>query len=160
MYASTTGMDLDGAVSLFRRHYGKHHRTPIYYHHTDAQETFECAEGSPADCTVTTVVEENQGYSTGKVLRVSKGLLTRKSTEKNSCPAGYKLWAPPSKADWEIIYNALGNSNGNYPRKPHLIIDVTIPEDKNCGGCKKFAMNSDVPEQSAWRTSDGGPWWI
>jgi len=44
-------------------------------------------------------------------------------------------------------------------RNPNWIIDVTSPLN-NCGGCTSNAMNSGNKKQSAWRTSDGSPWWL
>ena len=117
-----------------------------------------CAEDSPFACKVEVVVKADAGYSAGDVVRVTNGNDVYKSTQKNSCPAGYKLWAPSSKADWTIVYNALGKSIHNYPRRPHLIIDVTRPEDNKCGGCTKYAMKSGVPEQSSWQTTDKNTW--
>jgi hypothetical protein len=108
---------------------------------------------------VSVVVNKDAGYSAGDVVRVTNGIDAYKSTQKNSCPAGYKLWAPPTKADWTIVYNALGKNLHNYPRVPHLIIDVTNPENK-CGGCTKYAMKSGVPQQSSWKTTDGNLWWM
>ena len=105
------------------------------------------------------MVKKDAGYSAGQVVRVKGGLDVYKSTQKNSCPTGYKLWAPSNKADWAIVYNALGKSFHNYPRKPYLIIDVTRPEN-GCGGCKGYAMKSGVPEQSSWQTKDGNTWWL
>ena len=121
------------------------------------EQKLVCADGSSKDCVVDVVVKKDAGYSAGDVVRVKNGLDVKMTTEKNSCPVGYKLWAPASKADWTIVYNALGKQIGHYPRKPHLIIDVTRP-DNGCGGCKEHAMKSGVPEQSAWRTTDGNLW--
>ena len=103
------------------------------------------------------MVKKDAGYSAGQVVRVKGGLDVYKSTQKNSCPTGYKLWAPSNKADWAIVYNALGKEIGHYPRKPHLIVDVAKPEH-GCSGCIEHAMNSGVPEQSSWRTTDGNLW--
>jgi len=36
---------------------------------------------------------------------------------------------------------------------------VTRPQN-GCGGCAKYSMNSRVPQQATWRTSDGSPWWL
>ena len=61
------------------------------------------------------------------------------------------------------MHNALGRNMYNYPRNPHLIVDVTRGAD-GCGGCSKDAMqpamNSDEPAQSSWRTADGSAWWL
>ena len=70
-----------------------------------------------------------------------------------------KLWSPRNKNDWTIVYNAMKKSYNNYPRKPHLIIDVTRAANK-CGGCNKYAMKSGVSQQATWKTSDGSKWWL
>ena len=99
------------------------------------------------------------GYSAGNVIRVSNGLKVFKSTEKNSCPSGWKIWSPRNKNDWTIVYNALGKNINNYPRKPYLIVDVTR-DTKGCGGCAKYAMKSGVSQQSSWKTTDDSDWWL
>ena len=115
-----------------------------------------CAAGSPEDCQVTDVAVS--GYSAGKVTKVTNGLEVKKSTEKNSCPSGWKIWSPRNKDDWTLVYNALGKDFGKYPQNPNLIVDVTSQE--GCGGCSDYAMNSGVSEQSSWKTSDGSAWWL
>ena len=99
------------------------------------------------------------GYSAGNLFRISNGLKVSKSTEKNSCPSGWKIWSPRNKNDWTLVYNALGKNFANYPRAPHLIVDVTR-SGNGCGGCKNYAMKSTVSEQSSWKTSDGSAWWF
>ena len=116
-----------------------------------------CAAGSPSSCKVANVPVS--GYSTGNVIRISNGLKVSKSTEKNSCPSGWKIWSPRNKNDWTLVYNALGKKISNYPAKPHLLVDVTRSAN-GCGGCKKYAMKSTVSQQSSWKTSDGSPWWF
>merc|ERR1712003_54352 len=83
----------------------------------------KCNKGSPNNCAVKAL--NVKGYSPGKLVRVDNGIKVSKRTQKNSCPAGYKIWSPPSKQDWTAVYNAMGQNYNNYPRKPHLIIDVT-----------------------------------
>ena len=92
-------------------------------------------------------------------MRISNGLDVSKTTQKNSCPSGWKIWSPRNKNDWIIVYNAMHKNIRKYPRKPHLIVDVSRNDD-GCGGCKKYAMNSGVKEQSGWKTSDGSAWWL
>ena len=116
-----------------------------------------CGSGSPSNCKVDAV--SVSGYSAGKVVRVSNGLDVYKSTSKNSCPSGWKLWSPRNKNDWTLVFNALGKDIANYPRKPHLIVDVTRAGD-GCGGCTNYAMKSTVSQQSSWHTSDGSAWWL
>ena len=92
-------------------------------------------------------------------MRISNGLKVSKSTDKNSCPSGWKIWSPRNKNDWTIVYNAMGKNLKNYPQKPHLIVDVTRPADK-CGGCTGSAMKSTTPQQRSWTTTDGSAWWL
>merc|ERR1712032_734571 len=99
------------------------------------------------------------GYSAGLVVRVSNGIRVRKSTEKHSCPKGYKIWSPRNKNDWIKVYNAMGKNINKYPKKPHLIVDVTRPAN-GCGGCTKYAMKSTSAQQGSWTTTDGSPWWL
>ena len=112
-----------------------------------------CASGSPAGCAVWDIKLKSQ-YSAGALVKVVGGNDVFKSTDVNSCPLGWKLWAPQSRADWEGVVKSI-----TLPAKPHLIVDVTR-KSNGCGGCKNHAMNSGVPEQSSWVTSDGQPWWL
>ena len=57
------------------------------------------------------------------------------------------------------MIGVLGKKLKDYPANPHLIIDVTRSQN-GCGGCKDYAMNSGVTQQSSWQTSDGSPWWL
>ena len=117
----------------------------------------KCATGSPSNCQVTTVPVS--GYSAGNVVRVTNGLRVYRSTEKNSCPSGWKIWSPRNKNDWTLVYNALGKNFADYPNNPQLIVDVTRNQN-GCPGCKNYAMNSGVIEQVLWQTSDGSAWWL
>ena len=117
----------------------------------------KCASGSPKGCKVENL--KVTGYSAGGVVRVTKGKKVTKSTQANSCPSGWKIWSPRNKNDWTLVYNALGKNIKNYPRKPHLIVDVTRGAN-GCGGCTKYAMKSGVSQQSSWKTTDGSDWWL
>ena len=116
-----------------------------------------CRKGSSTDCTATALPAP--GYSAGKVVRVSHGLSVSKRTDINSCPDGYKIWSPRNKNDWEIVWEALGKNAANFPKKNHVIIDVTKPNDNACSACTG-AMKSSNPKQNEWRTSDGSAWWL
>ena len=100
-----------------------------------------------------------KGYSAGQLVKISNGLRVRKSTEKDSCPDGWKIWSPRNKNDWTIVYNAMGKNINNYPKKPHFIVDVTRPAN-GCGGCTKYAMKSNIAQQGSWKTKDGSTWWL
>ena len=122
-----------------------------------------CGLGSPPECTVSLVKAD--GYSAGEVVRITNGLMVKRTTDPHSCPAGFKIWSPRNQKDWTIIFNAMGNRRDKFPERPYnktrpnLLIDVTRRKD-GCGGCKGYAMNSDVPEQGSWSTTDGSAWWL
>ena len=120
-------------------------------------QTGKCAAGSASNCQVSVI--KTPGYSTGNIIRVTNGRRVKKSVEKHSCPKGYKIWSPRNKNDWTIVYNAMKKNINNYPKKPHLIVDVTRPAN-GCGGCTKYAMKSGVGQQGSWRTTDGSAWWL
>merc|ERR1719201_2610998 len=120
-------------------------------------QKLKCGSGSSGSCKITPL--KTPGYSAGLLVRVSNGRRVKKSIEKDSCPTGYKIWSPRNKNDWTIVYNAMKKNINNYPKKPHLIIDVTRPAN-GCGGCTKYAMKSGVGQQGSWKTSDGSAWWL
>ena len=72
-----------------------------------------CRKGSAGNCKVTNLPVK--GYSAGQLVKISNGRRVRKSTEKNSCPDGFKIWSPRNKNDWTIVYNAMGKNINNYP---------------------------------------------
>merc|ERR1711920_971115 len=119
----------------------------------------KCATGSPSNCKVTDLSSKVKGYSAGKLVRVDNGKSVKKSTEKHSCPKGFKIWSPRNKSDWTKVYNAMSKNINNYPKKPHLIVDVTRAANK-CGGCTKYAMKSTTAQQGSWKTTDGSAWWL
>merc|ERR1712083_425131 len=121
------------------------------------KKTLKCRSGSASNCKTSTI--KTPKYSAGNLVRIHNGRRVRKSTETDSCPAGYKIWSPRNKNDWTIVYNAMKKNIANYPRKPHLIVDVTRPAN-GCGGCTKYAMKSGVGQQGSWKTSDGSAWWL
>merc|ERR1711920_1215194 len=103
--------------------------------------TLKCATGSPSNCKVTDLSSKVKGYSAGKLVRVDNGKSVKKSTEKHSCPKGFKIWSPRNKSDWTKVYNAMSKNINNYPKKPHLIVDVTRAANK-CGGCEMPSTTS------------------
>merc|ERR1719456_552776 len=124
---------------------------------TKKQQALKCRSGSASNCKTSTI--KTPKYSAGNLVRIHNGRRVRKSTETDSCPNGYKIWSPRNKNDWTIVYNVMKKSINNYPRKPHLIVDVTRPAN-GCGGCTKYAMKSGVGQQGSWRTTDGSAWWL
>merc|ERR1719424_765435 len=109
--------------------------------------------GSPSSCKCTQVILASK-YSAGLLVKCEQCLSVSKSTQKNSCPTGMKIFSPRSRADWKTFI-----VSAQPLRAPHWIVDVTRPQN-GCGGCKKYPMNSRVPQQATWRTSDGSPWWL
>merc|ERR550537_251651 len=77
-----------------------------------------------------------------------------RSTQKNSCPIGTKIFSPRSREDWRTFIKS-----AKPLRAPHWIVDVTKPSN-GCGGCTRHAMNSGVSNQAMWRTSDRSNWWL
>merc|ERR1719482_1739150 len=110
-------------------------------------------EGSPEGC-VCKQVELTGEFSAGVLVKCDKCLDVYKSTDKNSCPAGTKLFSPRTREDWKTFLNSAGPL-----RSPYWIIDVTRPQN-GCGGCTEAAMKSDVPAQATWGTSDSSEWWL
>merc|ERR1719272_2930278 len=109
--------------------------------------------GSPASCKCS-IVDLTGGYSAGRLIKCNECTDVYKSSQKNSCPSGTKLFSPRTRGDWKTFIKS-----ATPLRAPHFIIDVTRPAD-GCGGCTKFAMKSSTPEQATWRTSDRSPWWL
>jgi len=109
--------------------------------------------GSPEACKCDPVVLTGH-YSAGALIKCTNCLDVSKSTQKNSCPMGTKLFSPQSSADWKTFLSSAGPL-----RSPHWIIDVTRPQN-GCGGCTKHSMKSSTPAQMIWKTADGSPWWL
>ena len=93
-------------------------------------------------------------YSPGLLIKCKGCLDVYKSTQKNSCPMGTKIFAPRTRGDWKTFIDS-----ATPLRSPHWIIDVTRPAN-GCGGCTRNAMNSANLAQKTWRTADGTPWWL
>jgi len=109
--------------------------------------------GSPASCKCENVVLTGH-YTAGGLLKCTGCLPVARSTQKNSCPLGTKIFSPENAHDWKTFL-----ASARPLRSPHWIVDVTRPQN-GCGGCTKFPMNSESPPQMTWRTSDGSPWWL
>jgi len=109
--------------------------------------------GSPKSCRCKKV--ELTGHYSAKMLLVCTSCLdVRRTTQKNSCPKGTKIFSPGTKKDWNTFLES-----AKPLRSPHWIIDITRPSN-GCGGCTRHPMNSKVMSQATWRTSDGSPWWL
>jgi len=109
--------------------------------------------GSPASCRCSKV-ELAGKYSSGMLVQCTECLDVRRSTQKNSCPNGMKIFSPQTRQDWTTVLNS-----AQPLRAPHFIVDVTRPQN-GCGGCTKFPMKQTTPQQATWKTSDGSPWWL
>jgi hypothetical protein len=117
------------------------------------KQTLTPAKGSPSSCKCTIVTLAGT-YSAGSLVKCEHCLDVRRSTDKNSCPAGMKLFAPRSKNDWKTFFASTGKL-----ASPNFIVDITRPQN-GCGGCKRSPMKSSERRQATWKTSDGAPWWL
>jgi hypothetical protein len=109
--------------------------------------------GSPSSCKCNKV-DLTGTYSPGALVKCEHCLKVFRSTQKNSCPDGMKLFSPRSRADWRTFLRS-----ATPLRAPHWIIDITRPQN-GCGGCTKYPMRSNSPQQATWKTSDGSSWWL
>jgi hypothetical protein len=110
-------------------------------------------KGSPDSCKCQPVTLASD-YSAGSLVKCEQCLSVSKAIQKNSCPNGMKIFSPRTRADWKTFI-----ISAQPLRAPHWIIDITRPRS-GCGGCAKYAMNSKVPNQATWKTSDGSAWWL
>jgi hypothetical protein len=111
------------------------------------------APGSPKSCKCSKVQLAGT-YSPGDLVKCEQCITVYRSSQKNSCPSGMKIFAPRSRADWRTFFNSAGPL-----RSPHWIIDITRPQN-GCGGCTRYSMKSSTPQQASWRTSDAAAWWL
>ena len=88
---------------------------------------------------------------------VVDGHRVKKSTEKNSCPLGWKIFSPRSREDWITVAKSFGTK---LPKDPDLIVDITRPRAGFHQTHMKFPMNSEVVQVSTWVTQDRSPWWL
>jgi len=109
--------------------------------------------GSPTSCKCTKI-DLTSEYSAGLLVKCSECTTVYKSTQKNSCPTGMKIFSPSTRADWKTFL-----SSATPLRAPNWIVDVTRPQN-GCGGCSRFAMKSTTAQQATWKTSDASPWWL
>jgi len=109
--------------------------------------------GSPKECKCSKV--ELTGHYSAEILLMCQGCLdVHRTTQKNSCPKGTKIFAPGNREDWKTFIES-----AKPLKSPNFIIDITRPEP-GCEGCITYPMNSDEPNVATWRTSDGSPWWL
>lgn len=95
-------------------------------------------------------------YSPGALVQVQHGVSTGKPSQANSCPAGWKVWSPRTKED----YDTARASHPDFSTAKQLV-DVTKDSTGNSdSGGQAYAMNSEVAQQSAWHTSDNTPWYL
>merc|ERR1740133_754641 len=109
--------------------------------------------GSPRSCKCSKV-DLTGKYSAGLLVKCEQCLNVYRSTQKNSCPKGMKIFSPQSRQDWKTFL-----SSAQPLRAPNWIIDVTRPKN-GCGGCTGNTMNSGNAAQKSWVTEDGSPWWL
>jgi len=123
------------------------------YYCQPAKLNLKPAAGSPASCKCSKVSLTGK-YSAGMLVKCSECRDVYKSSQKNSCPNGMKIFSPQSRQDWSTFLSSAGPL-----RAPHWIIDITRPSN-GCGGCTRYAMKSSSPQQATWKTSDASPWWL
>jgi len=110
-------------------------------------------KGSPPSCKCEKMALTGS-YSAGALIKCEGCWRVSKSTQKNSCPLGMKIFSPSHSRDWKTVL-----ASAKPLRSPNWIIDVTRPQN-GCGGCTKNPMNSKAPAQGTWRTADASPWWL
>jgi len=124
------------------------------YYCQPKDESLKPKIGSPPSCTCKKIAIVGS-YSAGEIVKCEKCWDVSKSLDINSCPNGYKIFSPSSRADWKVALDSILTP----VRNPSFIVDVTRPQD-GCGGCTQHAMNSGTPAQATWGTSDHTPWWL
>jgi len=112
------------------------------------------AEGSPKTCKCERITL-NGPFSPGALLKCVDCLDVRRTTDKDSCPSGTKLFSPQSREDWATMFA----SGAVSLRAPNWIIDITRPQN-GCGGCTKNVFNSGNSNQKSWVTADKTAWWL
>jgi len=165
-YHATCYLDLSGALGAetnfadadsvtFRDDNCNYHSKSYFCQ--NVQQSLTPKEGSPEGCTCKRVQLTGE-YSAKILIKCEKCLDVYKSTDKNSCPSGTKIFSPASREDWKTF---IGSADPL--RSPNFIIDITRPSN-GCGGtdteCTSSAMNSGIPAQATWTTSDASPWWL
>ena len=113
-----------------------------------------CTEQSPGECKLEWIQLKAE-YSAGMLVKVTNGMPTRKVTESNSCPLGWKIWSPQNKADMIAV-----RKSTSLPADPHAVVDVIRKSNNHCTGCVGLPMNSGVSQMSSWQTLDGSAWWL
>jgi hypothetical protein len=120
----------------------------------------DCAADSPDSCTVTTLNMVGT-YIPGQLIMVRNGHQVSKSTDTNSCPTNWKIWAPTNQADIRTAYES--SNHFHEMADPQFIIDVTRPTS----GCTVDSQQPcdvnvvmTVDSQPSWRTTDGADWFM
>ena len=112
-----------------------------------------CAAGSPSGCAAVPVDLLGE-FSAANLLRVWGGRRVDQITDQNSCPAGWKIFAPQARQDWATFCaSAYDSCQGE-------LVLTDIAKRTSGGGFTSYAMNSGIPGMSEWKASDGSPWWL
>lgn len=112
----------------------------------------KCSDGSSSRCQSTEVTLRGT-FSPGGLVHIRNGLTIRKSSDKNSCPLGWKLLSPRSREDWLTVC-----ASTDACRNKNMIVDITKPEPG--GKYTDGPMKSDAPGAQDWTTTDGTAWWL
>jgi len=110
-------------------------------------------EGSPRTCKCKRITM-NGPYSPGAMVACENCLDVYRSSDKDSCPDGTKLFSPRSRIDWKSFIDSAPPL-----RAPSWIVDITSPQN-SIGQAGTFPMNSDQTQQSVWVTQDASPWFL
>lgn len=112
--------------------------------------------GSPKTCKCVRLTM-NGPYSAGPLVKCENCLDIKRSTDKNSCPVGTKLFSPSSRQDWKTFIRSTG---GVALRAPHFVVDITrsTSSSKSIPWTTGRAMSSI--SQRSWVTGDKSPWWL
>merc|ERR1719265_641021 len=78
-----------------------HYHSKSYY--CERQKiSSKCGKGSPKSCTCKQVQLSGK-YSAKVLMKCDQGIKVYKSTQKNSCPKGMKIFSPASREDWKTF---------------------------------------------------------
>merc|ERR1719502_861761 len=91
-------------------------------------------KGSPTSCKCQRVTL-NGPYSAKAMVKCTNCIDIRRTSDKDSCPIGTKLFSPASKSDWVTFKASAGKLAA-----PHMIVDVSKPTSG--GRRSNDAMNS------------------
>eukprot|EP00808_Paulinella_micropora_P007749 g81599.t1 len=111
-----------------------------------------CCQGSPARCSISLYnlgADACLAYSPCGLLQVNNGRYINNKDDVNSCPLGWKLFAPRSLKDWKTVKAMVLDDY-------RWVVDVT----KSTGGSDGSSQPMNSASRPQWVTSDGAGWWL